>query len=180
MGTQLCQRESPFIERSMTQCMLLPIICFDIRNLTSLDYPSSSRKRILDFHLSTTKLEGSPRTIYIDGAGPVTFPLCIKVLVLEAGKLELDDRARVLRTVEPEYIISKDADSLAEVINVLKPGSLSSTDLQNWAVDYTYEYSSTKLPHATGFIFGIEYAKKGLPHVSQHFSSLAPNLCSQN
>jgi hypothetical protein len=126
--------------------------------------------------LSTTKLEGSPRTIYIDGAGPVTLPLCIKVFVLGAGKLELDDRARVLRTVEPEHIISKDADSLAEVINVLKPGSLSSTDLENWVVDYTYKYSSTKLPHATGFIFGIEYAKKGLPHVSQNFSTSPQSL----
>jgi hypothetical protein len=77
--------------------------------------------------------------------------------------------------VEPGYRISEDAQSLSEVIKVLKPGSLSSTDLENWAFDYTYKYSKNKLPHATGFIFGIEYAKKGLPHVSQDFSSLVSN-----
>lgn len=106
--------------------------------------------------------------MYIDGSGPVTHPLFIKVLVLETEQLELGDRALVLRTVESNHNISDDAKSLAEVIHVLKPGSLSRTDLENWAVDYTYKYSKAKLPHATGFVFGIEYAKKGLPHVCRY------------
>lgn len=156
----------------MTQCMLLPVPCLGDKNITSVDYPNSSRKRILDFHLSTTKPEGSQQLIFIDGAGPTSRPLRIKVLELNTEKLELNDRARVLRTVEPDHRISEGAQSLSKVIKVLKPGSLSSTDLENWVVDYTCNYSTTKLPHATGFIFGVEYAKKGLPHVSQDFSPL--------
>jgi hypothetical protein len=127
-------------------------------------------KRILDFHLSMVKLESSERVIIIDGAGPITHPLRIKVLEINIAQLELNDRARVLRTVEPKYTISEGPQSLPKTIKVLKPGSLTSTDLENWAVDYSCKYSKTKLPHATGFIFGVEYVKKGLPHVSQDFS----------
>lgn len=85
-----------------------------------------------------------------------------------------------MQTVEPEHRTSQDAQSLSEVIKVLKPGSLTSTDLQNWAVDYTYKFSNTMLPHATGFVFGVEYAKKGLPHVSHNFSPTAFDNRSSN
>lgn len=124
----------------------------------------------MDFQLSTPKLAGPQRVLFIDGAGPTTLPLCIKVLELNTEKLELNDRVRVLRTVKPEYRISEDLQSLSKTIKVLKPGSLSNADLESWAVDYAYKYSKTKLPHATGFVFGVEYAKKGLPNVSQDIS----------
>jgi len=146
------------------------------KKLTSLDYPNSSRKRILDFHLATAKLEGPQRQISIDGAGPITRPLCIKVLELKTGELELNDRARVLGTVEPEHRVSEDAQFLSEIVKVLKPGFLSSADLENWVIDYTYHYSKEKLPHATGFVFGVEYARKGLPHVSQDTSRLVSSI----
>jgi hypothetical protein len=134
--------------------------------LISLDYSSTSRRRVLDFHLSTTELEGSQRPLFIDGTGPATLPLLLKVLEIKTENLGLNDRARVLQTAKPEYKISEDAESLSDTIKLLKPGSLSSTDLENWAVDYTYKFSSTMLPRATGYVFGVEYAKKGLPHVS--------------
>lgn len=86
----------------------------------------------------------------------------------------------MLQTTEPEKRIPQDAQSLSEVIRVLKPGSLSRMDLENWAVDYTHKYSSTMLPHATGFIFGIEYAKKGLPHVSQNLSQVVTYSYNRN
>jgi hypothetical protein len=118
--------------------------------------------------------------MYIDGAGPVTRPLSIETLVVEMEKLDLDDRACILQTIEAGQKISKNGDPPSDLIYVIKPGTLASSDLEKWAVDYTQKYSRLKLPHATGFLFGIEYVKKGFPYVSHHFPSFPSTLRIQS
>lgn len=76
------------------------------------------------------------------------------------AELGLEDVASIYRTTK-----HADPKSLLKEIQLLEPGALTPEDLEKWAIKYTSHFTRTMLPHATGFLFGLEYAARGLPHV---------------
>lgn len=77
-------------------------------------------------------------------------------------ELGAEDVASVYRTTkhaDPKWLLRE--------IQLLDPGALTPDALEKWAIDYTSHFTKTMLPHATGFLFGLEYAARGLPHVGK-------------
>lgn len=139
--------------------------CFVSEFNATLDYPSTSRKRIIDFHLSNQDFLGTKQTLYIDGIGPSTYPLKINVLKCDIETFHDEDRTRIFRTVYPDETSLK-FSGFPTSIGLLQPGEVSTSVVEKWALEYVYQYAKTKNSRATGFLFGIEYAARGLPHVS--------------
>jgi hypothetical protein len=79
--------------------------------------------------------------------------------IAELGAQDVSSIYRTTKHADPE--------SLSKDIQLLDPGALTTDDLEKWAIDYTSHFTKTMLPHATGFLFGLEYATRGLPHVGK-------------
>lgn len=77
----------------------------------------------------------------------------------ELGPGDVASIYRTTKHTEPKPLLKE--------IQLLDPGALTHADLEKWAVDYASHFTKTMLPHATGFLFGLEYASRGLPHVGK-------------
>jgi hypothetical protein len=130
------------------------------------DYHYTSRKRIVDFNLITKNFKGARRVISIDLNGPASKPLFISVVKSSVSNLEVEDVAQVMRTAEPVASLLENGKQSSSTIDVIEPGSLSISDLENWAFECTYEFSKSQEMSSTGFIFGVGYAALNLPYVS--------------
>jgi hypothetical protein len=130
------------------------------------DYHSTSRKRIVDFNLITKTFGGAHRVISIRLNGPASKPLLIRVVKSSLSNLEAEDVAQIMRTAEPVAGLLENGEQSSSTVDVIEPGSITISDLENWAFECTYEFSRSQETSSTGFIFGVEYAALNLPYVS--------------
>jgi uncharacterized protein YhhL (DUF1145 family) len=113
-------------------------------------------------------LGGSPSILTINGKETSDHPLHIQVVKIDASSLD----AQSVITLNHIQNLRPNQDSLAtkfatipKSINVVDADTLSALDVENWALDYAYNFGKNYNPQGMSFLIGCEYAALRLPYV---------------
>ncbi|KAJ8059011.1 hypothetical protein OCU04_011991 [Sclerotinia nivalis] len=148
-AASLCTRESPFVELSISEF-----------------YSSGCVECITDFDVGFSDVDGRRKTIKIDGKGPVSSPLCLKVIEVQSSSLSENSlkELRRITILNSRFSFQQHAcPNQPGTITVLDSKFFSSMELEKWVMEYTYR-SKIDDANSTSFLFGVAYAKEKLPH----------------
>jgi hypothetical protein len=132
---------------------------------------------VVDFDVEFRHLSGSRSIFTINGKENSDHPLHIQIVEIDAASLDIYGVIRLnhiqnLRSNQdsPE---TKTA-TLPETINVVDADTLSALDVENWALEYAYNFGKNYNPQGMTFLLGYEYAALRLPYVE--FLPPSPHL----
>ncbi|KAI9640387.1 hypothetical protein NHQ30_011132 [Ciborinia camelliae] len=123
-------------------------------------------KRITNFDVNFSGVEGQCTTTIIDGRGPNSYPLNLKVIEVQFSSLNEDILQEVCRITRPNSSALCQQNSgldHPDAITILDSELFSSTDLEKWVMEYTYD-NRLDIVNSTSFMFGVAYAKENLSH----------------
>lgn len=106
--------------------------------------------------------------INIDGKGPHSSPLNLKVIEILSSSLKEDTLREVRQRTRLDHSFpfhQKTDANHQDAIAILDPETFLSIDLEKWIMKYTSDERLDNI-HSISFLFGVAYAKEKLPHVS--------------
>jgi hypothetical protein len=128
---------------------------------------------VVDFDVEFRHLGGSRSILTINGKETSDHPLHIQVVEIDTSSLDASslDTQSVIRLNHIQNLRSNQ-DSLEtkpatipKTINVVDADTLSALDLENWALEYAYNFGKNYNPQGMSFLIGCEYAALRLPYV---------------
>ncbi|KAG4033229.1 hypothetical protein MFRU_005g02420 [Monilinia fructicola] len=142
----LCTRESPFLELSITEF-----------------YSNSYPNRITNFGIEFSGVEGQHKTIKVDGKGPNSFPLDLRIINVQSPSLSEDIQSEVCQIIRPKSNPPSQRTYLPGIIAILESKCFSSIDFEKWVMEYINDSKLDNLC-SISFSFGVAYARERLPH----------------
>lgn len=110
-------------------------------------------------------MEGQHKTIKVDGKGPNSFPLDLRIINVQSPSLSDDIQSEVCQIIRPESNPPSQRTYLPGIIAILESKCFSSIDFEKWVMEYINDSKLDNLC-STSFSFGVAYARERLPHVS--------------
>ena len=123
---------------------------------------------MIDFDVEFRHLGGSRSILTINGKETSDHPLHIQVVEIDASSLDTQSVIRlnhIQNLGSRQDSLETNPSTIPKSINAIDADTLSELDLENWALEYAYNFGKNYNPQGMSFLIGCEYAALRLPNV---------------